>query len=120
MLASTLYERSMLRPMNPAARRGGAPAHVPVLDGLRGLLTLLVLVHHIVGAVLYGLPPAEATAWEPWFVFAQGTAPALPMYFVISGFVIFLPAARNQGNMGDLGWYATRRIARIVPAYYLN
>jgi peptidoglycan/LPS O-acetylase OafA/YrhL len=106
--------------MDPAARRGVAPAHVPVLDGLRGLLTLLVLVHHIVGAVLYGLPPAEVPGWEPWFVFAQGTAPALPMYFVISGFVIFLPAARHGGNLGDLGWYATRRIARIVPAYYLN
>ena len=110
----------MLRHMDPAARHGRAPSHVPVLDGLRGLLTLLVLVHHIVGAVLYGVSPADAARWAPWVVFAQGTAPALPMYFVISGFVIFLPAARSSGNLGDIGWYATRRIARIVPAYYLN
>lgn len=110
----------MLRHMNPAARHGRAPAHVPVLDGLRGLLTLLVLVHHNVAAVLYGLPPAHAARWNPWFVFAQGTAPSLPMYFVISGFVIFLPAARNGGDLGDIGWYAIRRVARIVPAYYIS
>src|SRR5262245_2559818 len=96
------------------------PSHVPVLDGLRGLLTLLVLIHHVVGAVVYNVPPAEAGLWKPEIAFVQGTAIALPIYFVISGFVIFLPAARGDGRLGDLGSYAVRRVARIVPAYYIN
>ncbi len=87
---------------------------------MRGLLTLLVLVHHVVSAVLYGLPPADFERFRSWDVFVKGTAVALPMYFVISGFVIFLPAARNSGSLGGIGWYAVRRIARIVPAYYIN
>lgn len=106
--------------MEPEATPRAAPAHVPVLDGLRGLLTILVLVHHVVSSVLYDTPPGEEQKWEAAFVFVRGTTIALPMYFVISGFVIYLPAARGNGRLGDLSWYALRRVARIVPAYYLN
>ena len=95
-----------------------APAHVEVLDGMRGLLTLLVLVHHVVSAFIYALPEHEGTGYPAYLVFAEGSAVALPMYFVISGFVIFLPAARGNGKLQSLRWYALRRIARIVPAYY--
>lgn len=86
---------------------------------MRGLLTLLVLVHHVVSAFIYALPGHEGTGYPGYLVFAEGSAVALPMYFVISGFVIFLPAARGNGKLQNLRWYALRRIARIVPAYYV-
>jgi peptidoglycan/LPS O-acetylase OafA/YrhL len=103
----------------PRTTPAAAPAHVEVLDGMRGLLTLLVLVHHVVSAFLYALPLDELSRHKPSLVFAEGSAVALPMYFVISGFVIFLPAARGNGKLGSLRWYVLRRVARIVPAYFL-
>ncbi len=40
-------------------------------------------------------------------------------FFVISGFVLFLPTVAKAGEFGDLRGYAIRRAARILPPYYL-
>jgi peptidoglycan/LPS O-acetylase OafA/YrhL len=40
------------------------------------------------------------------------------VFFVLSGFVHFLPVAK-RGSLGSWRGYAWRRIARVVPAYYL-
>ena len=51
-----------------------------------------------------------------------GTLPRVPlvMLFVVSGFVLFLPTAARGGRFGDVGDYALRRAARILPAYWLS
>jgi len=41
-------------------------------------------------------------------------------FFVISGFVLFLPVVLRDGSFGDVRAYALRRVARIVPAFYLS
>jgi peptidoglycan/LPS O-acetylase OafA/YrhL len=92
---------------------------VPALDGLRGILTLIVLFHHVFTSVFFIVPKEATAAWWPHTSLLLGSEIVLPLYFVISGFVIFLPAARSDGTMGDLAWYAVRRVARIVPAYYV-
>src|SRR4051794_38591497 len=43
---------------------------------------------------------------------------AVDLFFVLSAFVLTLPAART-GEFGAWGDYAVRRAARIVPAYYV-
>jgi peptidoglycan/LPS O-acetylase OafA/YrhL len=40
-------------------------------------------------------------------------------FFVISGFVLFLPTVLNDGDFGDRRSYILRRLARIGPAYYV-
>jgi peptidoglycan/LPS O-acetylase OafA/YrhL len=40
------------------------------------------------------------------------------VFFVISGFLHFLPVVRANGSVGPVRGYALRRLARIVPAYY--
>ena len=42
----------------------------------------------------------------------------LVILFVVSGFVLFLPTAARGGDFGDVGAYALRRAARLIPAYY--
>ena len=51
-----------------------------------------------------------------------GTLPRVPLVilFVVSGFVLFLPTAARGGRFGDVGAYALRRAARILPAYWLS
>ncbi|MEA2190009.1 MAG: hypothetical protein QOI73_130 [Solirubrobacteraceae bacterium] len=44
---------------------------------------------------------------------------AVSLFFVLSGFVLYLPVARRDGAFGPLGAYARRRLARVLPAYYV-
>ena len=86
---------------------------MPALDGLRGLAVFMVV------------------AWHCWNVsgnasdsavgrLAAGLLPnGIYLLFLISGFVMYLPTAA-RGRFGNVRAYALRRVARIVPAYYLS
>ena len=43
---------------------------------------------------------------------------AVDALFIISGFVVFLPTVARHGEFGNVGAYALRRAARLVPAYW--
>ncbi|MEA2450642.1 MAG: hypothetical protein QOG63_2574 [Thermoleophilaceae bacterium] len=90
------------------------------LDGLRALAALSVVCMHV---WLYGLPdpnrPTRSTVLESaTFELRLG----LVFFFVLSGYLLyrsFAAAALRGERPVDLGRYARRRVARIVPAYYL-
>lgn len=90
----------------------------PALDGLRGVAAAIVLFHHV---VLAG-SPSIATAYRqsdfsavPLAVRAVSFLWAGPafviVFFVLSGFVLALPAAR--GRAFDPGSYYPRRLLRL-------
>ena len=89
------------------------PGHIPVLDGFRGLAALMVTIFH---CWLMTDPKLDAGAFRDFLI---GTGLGVDFFFVLSGFVLFLPAVRRSGQMGRLGDYARRRFARIAPAYYV-
>lgn len=89
------------------------PAHVPAIDGFRGAAALLVTIFH---CWLYTDPPLDEGPIRALIV-AGGMG--VDFFFVISGFVLFLPVVRRGGRFGPLWSYAVRRVARIVPAYYV-
>jgi peptidoglycan/LPS O-acetylase OafA/YrhL len=100
--------------MKPAESSTTVPAVVPAIDGLRGVAALLVLLFH---AWVYTDAPLGGGALRA--LVASGGL-GVDFFFVISGFVLFLPVARRDGDFGDVRAYALRRVARIVPAYYLS
>ena len=86
---------------------------VPVLDTFRGLAAVGILLYHcwlLSGEPALGGGPARD-------VLSAGFL-AVTLFFVLSGFVLFLPVARRGGDFGSVGAYARRRAARVVPAYY--
>ncbi len=89
------------------------PAHVPAIDGFRGTSALLVAIFH---CWLYTDPPLDGGPLRALIV-AGGMG--VDFFFVISGFVLFLPVVRRGGAFGSLWGYTVRRVARIVPAYYV-
>jgi len=89
------------------------PAHLPAIDGFRGTSALLVAVFH---CWLYTDPPLDGGPLRALIV-AGGLG--VDFFFVISGFVLFLPVVRHDGVFGSWWGYATRRAARIAPAYYV-
>lgn len=91
------------------------PSRVAALDGLRGLAATMVLVYHC--WVLGGFAHLD----DGWGRAVLGSGYfGVDLFFVISGFVLFLPVAARRGEFGAVKPYAWRRLGRIGPAYYLS
>lgn len=90
-------------------------ARFPLFDSLRAIAATCVLLVHTTG--LSGF-----TQKGPLGAFAARLDVGVPIFFVISGFLLYRPfvAARLDGRppLSTLG-YARRRILRIVPAYWV-
>ncbi|MGV0644803.1 acyltransferase family protein [Mycolicibacterium sp. XJ879] len=104
------------------AAQSGVPARADVgrnhkrariigLDGIRGLLCLSIAITHVTGYY------TKNTA-DTWKTNLFGFS--LVYFFVLSGFLLFLPYVRNlvaRSDMPDVRNYAIHRLARIMPAY---
>ncbi|HVF78729.1 MAG TPA: acyltransferase [Solirubrobacteraceae bacterium] len=86
---------------------------VPVLDSFRGVAALGILLYHC--WLLSGEPSLGGGPVRD--VLSAGFL-AVTLFFVLSGFVLFLPVARRGGAFGPVRPYARRRVARVAPAYY--
>ena len=106
-----------LDPGKEARAAGGIPI-VGAFDGYRAVAIFLIALFHIF--LFSGV--AGAVGDSPGGVAIFGTLPRVPLVilFVVSGFVLFLPTAARGGRFGDVGAYALRRAARILPAYWLS
>jgi peptidoglycan/LPS O-acetylase OafA/YrhL len=88
-----------------------AKARLAGLDGLRGLACMCVVTVHVAGL----LAPTTATSLH-LAVLGQGVT----YFFVMSGFLIFLPFCRavlGDGPLPSVRDYASHRVRRIYPAY---
>lgn len=86
------------------------------VDGFRGFAALTVLgVHVWYGA---GRPVPESHLGQAVTTHISAGFIGVDFFFVISGFVLFLPVCRNRGSFGSVRSYALRRTARIVPLYW--
>jgi peptidoglycan/LPS O-acetylase OafA/YrhL len=88
------------------------------LDGLRGIAALSVFAVHI---WIYTAPSRPARdGFFDLFIFEVRLS--VIMFFVLSGFLLFRDFARTAVRRDaavDVSGYARRRLARILPAYYL-
>ena len=105
----------------PAAVAPADAARVRSLDGLRGVAALVVVVHHAlqVDPVLARVQAAESAAGESGLVWALTHTPlhllwageeAVLVFFVLSGFVLTLPATRRSVRWRE---YYPRRLVRL-------
>src|SRR5512137_1163101 len=96
-----------------SARAPVPGAHVPALDGLRGVAVLLVLVFHFAhidgdgGGVERALLGATRAGWA-----------GVDLFFVLSGFLITGILLDARGATGYFKAFYARRVLRIFPLYY--
>ncbi len=87
-------------------------------DGLRGLAALVVCVFHAYLATGYAGDTTRELP-RPFAYLSLGDM-AVPVFIVLSGFVLMLPAARAPGLTLSGGWrgFLRRRARRILPPYF--
>ena len=92
------------------------------LEAYRGIAAILMVVFHAYQYSREGMH-LERYVYEgtPLHVFFSNLEVAVDWFFVLSGFLIFLPfgyAAINLGSRQSARGFLVRRAVRIVPLYY--
>lgn len=93
-------------------------SHFDVLDGLRGMAILLVVAYH----TLYTNPAHGLPARVAGYIIAAGWM-GVPVFFVLSGFLISYPFFQKREADPQFWYqrgYASRRLAKILPPFYLS
>lgn len=104
-------------------------AFIPEIDGLRSIAILAVVILHGTYQGLQGLEPGHPLAAD-WATrsgstlirFFSGGWIGVQIFFVISGFILALPFAREHilgGPPVSIRRYFTRRVTRIEPPYFI-
>ncbi len=78
----------------------------------RGAASLVTMAHIWV----FSQPIFNATQQQWWHFLAVGGNKAVPIFVMLSGFLIFR-AVKNVQTVDDLGRYIQRRFLRIYPVY---
>ncbi|NNE07430.1 MAG: acyltransferase [Gemmatimonadetes bacterium] len=92
---------------------GSATLRIVELDILRFLSTLSVLLHHYLAWYSLDFPRGSVVIDGLFRVF-QYAFVCLPLFFLISGFVIFMSASGRSARSFAIG-----RIVRLYPTYWL-
>src|SRR5690242_485135 len=113
-----------LRFLEPYRRITSTGQFIPEIDGLRFLAIFSVYIYHLAGDVLRHSPPGYAHSLESNWLFqvSQILNVGVPLFFVISGFVLSLPFAqahRSGRKRPALKKYFWRRVTRLEPPYFL-
>ena len=93
------------------------PAHVPALDGIRGIAVLIVVASHLPVLLSYQV----VTPWNNVNRLLSGGFLGVDIFFVLSGFLItslLLMERSNQARISLPKFYA-RRGLRLLPALCL-
>jgi peptidoglycan/LPS O-acetylase OafA/YrhL len=90
---------------------------VPVLDGFRAFAIFgVVAVHLLLAAGALDATTATTERVLVWGAFGN----LIDIFFIVSGFVIFLPVVIRGGELGGLWRYALARGSRLFPAYWAS
>jgi peptidoglycan/LPS O-acetylase OafA/YrhL len=92
---------------------------LPALTGLRFLLALWVILHHLTGPG-GALDAAALSLPHPVYALIRGGYLAVATFFVLSGFVMAHGYGSSRWPRERLWRYAVARFARIYPVYLLS
>jgi peptidoglycan/LPS O-acetylase OafA/YrhL len=108
------YEKGLLRsntagsfPVAIGEATSDPGRRIVTLDGLRGLLTILVMLSHYFGEVPHGFRIAMC-GWV-----------AVDMFFILSGFLIGKLILERHHHANFFLVFYVRRFLRIIPVYFI-
>jgi peptidoglycan/LPS O-acetylase OafA/YrhL len=106
---------ALISPVFPQAAGEREHAHVPVLDGIRGLAVLMVMVFHFFQRNGIESPGLVIRALTKMSVLGQT---GVDLFFVLSGFLITGILLKAKGKPHYFRNFYMRRTVRIFPLHY--
>jgi len=94
------------------------PGEIRALDGVRALAALSIVVFHTFLLLQLEYQPWSHAIAEAWYYLSTG----VQLFFVLSGFLLFLPYARAMLTgkpLPSTARFYQRRALRILPAYWV-
>jgi peptidoglycan/LPS O-acetylase OafA/YrhL len=89
-------------------------AHIPALDGIRGIAILLVILNHA-----FSLSLQSFHGWHTFLTnIVCSTGFGVQLFFVLSGFLITGLLVDAKGSSNYFSSFYGRRALRILPLYY--
>ncbi len=92
-----------------------APSRVDAIDGFRAYAILGIVSFHLLGFA-GALQAGTTITWITWGVLGN----VIEAFFIVSGFVLFLPVVKRGGKVGSLRSFAVGRGARLFPPYWVT
>lgn len=90
---------------------------IGAFDGLRAYALFGIVVMHLFGiSGVLAVGRDDVVSQAIWTFFGN----TIDLFFVISGFLLFLPVVRRGHIKGGTSTFYIRRIARIQPEYWLS
>jgi peptidoglycan/LPS O-acetylase OafA/YrhL len=102
-----------------AAHPGNDSQYLPALTGLRFLLGMWVILHHLTSRGMLLDQWSQTLPFAVQSIFRGGYL-AVQTFFLLSGFVLAQSYATTHWNRMSLTRFAVARFARIYPAYLLS
>jgi len=114
------HQQAELPPLSDPGKDERAATGVPVVpafDGYRAFAIMAIVIFHVITNA--GVTQRAGGNFAGQLIW--GTGPQfVDILFIVSGFVVFLPTVAQGGKFGNIGGYAIRRGARLLPAYWLS
>lgn len=112
------------RLLAPYRRITSTGQFIPEIDGLRFIAIFSVLIYHLAGDILrHSAPDLHVSLDHNWlFSVTQILNIGVPLFFVISGFILGMPFAASylhRERAVPLKKYFLRRLTRLEPPYVL-
>jgi peptidoglycan/LPS O-acetylase OafA/YrhL len=112
------------RLLAPYRRITSTGQFIPEIDGLRFFAIFSVFIYHLAGDILRHSPPGlHASLDHNWlFSVTQILNIGVPLFFVISGFILGMPFAAShlhRQRAVPLKKYFLRRLTRLEPPYII-
>lgn len=98
---------------------------IPEIDGLRFVAIFSVYIYHLAGDILRHSPHSQVQHLDGNWLFSvtQILNFGVPLFFVISGFILGMPFASahlHRQQPVSMGKYFRRRITRLEPPYIIS
>ena len=108
-----LLKRSFQRDMHSPEHKSSTGDFFPALDGIRGCAILSVVIFHL--AYFNPASPIQNLL----FSFTKAGFMGVPVFFVLSGFLISYLVIKTQDEFSAI-FYAFRRASKILPPFLIS
>lgn len=117
LVCAAMSPASRLRIVTAMKPMENGPQEIRSLDGLRAIAALSIVLFHTMLFLQVEYTPLSQAINHTWYYLSTG----VHLFFVLSGFLLFLPYARamlDGNHLPSTRSFYVRRALRILPAYW--